>query len=115
MKKIIAVVAVVLLVVIIFGVVDHMEKDRHRMAEIHELSHILTYAEQKGTDYAADRMEHLLLYRYTRDELREKWGKPIENTEDSVDVWQLSGKYRLIVQYQANDEAERITVEQIGY
>lgn len=115
MKKWMIIIAVVLLVVILFGVVDHMEKDRQRMAEIHEMSHVLTYAEQKGTDYAADRMEHLVLYRYTRDELREKWGKPMENTEDSVDVWQLSGEYRLIVQYRANDEAERITVEQIGY
>lgn len=77
-------------------------------ASIHELWHVLAFAENKGEDYAADMLDYLILRNYTKTDLRNKWGTPTE----MVDIWKLSEEYDLVIEYDINDEVKRVEVLQ---
>lgn len=82
---------------------------------IHELEHILTFAEQKGPDYAADQLLYLDTYSYIKDDLHQKWGVPDESGADShEDIWVLSDEYQLVIKYDADEEVEKITVQSVS-
>lgn len=80
-------------------------------ASIHELWHIQAYAEDKGEDYAADMLDYLIVRSYKKTDLRKKWGTPTEiDAASNKDIWQLSEEYRLVIEYDINDEVKRIEV-----
>lgn len=80
-------------------------------ASIHELWHVLAFAEDKGEDYAADILDYLILRSYTKTDLHKKWGSPTEIIEDSdEDIWQLSDRYCLVIEYDTNEEVKKIEV-----
>ena len=79
---------------------------------IHELHHVLTFAEQKGSDYAADVLLYLETYSYTNDDLHQKWGVPNENIADTnEDIWLLSDEYQIVIKYDEDDIVEKIVVK----
>ena len=98
-----------------FGIVvqyyNHANTEK-LLASIHDLDHVLTFAEQKGPDYAADVLRYLDTYSYTKDDLRLKWGDPTESLSDSnEDIWLLSDEYQLVIKYDSDEDVERITVQ----
>ena len=80
-------------------------------ASIHELWHVLAFAEDKGEDYAADVLDYLIVRSYTKTDLHKKWGPPTEMVADNnEDIWKLSEEYDLVIEYDINDEVKRIVV-----
>ena len=82
---------------------------------IHELDHVLTFAEQKGTSYAADQLDYLIVYSYTKADIQEKWGMP-DNIATSKDknIWQLSDEYQLIISYDTGEQVTKIEVQSLN-
>ncbi len=112
MKKRVLLVMCVLIIVAL-GIVFWQSRGtgEKNPASIHELWHILVYAEDKGEDYAADMLDYLIVGSYTKTDLHKKWGMPTESVVDSnEDIWQLSLEYRLVIEYDINDEVRRIEV-----
>ena len=78
---------------------------------LHELPHILTFAENKGADWATDELMADGVERFSKKSLYKKWGEPTESAEiPNEDVWSLSDQFQLIVQYNEHDQIERVTV-----
>lgn len=104
------------IVILILGIViwNHIQTNKEtesKMASIHELSDVLRYVEQKGTDYAADRLDYLITYSYTKDDLLKKWGTPNDSVaDDEADVWKLSDENQLAVYYDTDGEVVKIEV-----
>ena len=105
-----------LIILLVWGVVFliHTQENIKKMASIHELHQVLTYTEQKGADYAVDRLDYLIVYSYTKDDLLQKWGMPNESTADTeADVWLLSNKNQLAVYYDTDGEVRKIEVQSL--
>lgn len=87
------------------------DTDEKNPSSIHELQDILVYAEDKGKEYAADRIDYLIVYNYAKEDLHRKWGAPTEIVTDSnEDIWQLSERYRLVIGYNTDGKVEKIEV-----
>lgn len=114
-KRIVIVVSVLSVIVLVLGgILWNNAKITKKMAAIHELPHVSTFTEQKGAEYAADQLDYLIVYRYTKDDLLKKWGTPNKRVADpGADVWVLSDKNQLVVYYDADREVSRIEVEPI--
>lgn len=102
-----------LIVVLALGVVIWKQTRTNtrdlNLNRIHGLEHVLTYAEQKGANYAADRLDYLITYSYTKDDLRKKWGLPNESAEDA-DIWELSDEFQLRIAYGADEQVWKVEV-----
>ena len=80
-------------------------------AHMHELSHILIFAEDKGADRATDALVLDGVERFSRKSLYKKWGNPDESAEDAKeDIWILSDRFRLVVTYDDQDRVEHVRV-----
>lgn len=78
---------------------------------LHELPHILTFAENRGADFAADELVADGVERFNKKSLYKKWGEPTGSAETAnEDVWILSDRFQLIVQYNEYDRIERVAV-----
>ncbi len=102
-----------LLVLVALGIVFWQNRgtDEKNPASIHELWHVLAYAEDKGEDYAADMLDYLIVRSYTKTDLHKKWGPPTKIVADSnEDIWQLSEEYSLVIEYDIDDEVKRIEI-----
>ena len=67
------------------------ENTTKMLASIHELDDVLSFAEHKGADYAADELLYLHTRSYTKDDLHLKWGEPNKsNADPNEDIWLLS-------------------------
>ena len=81
------------------------------LASIHELDDVLTFAEHKGCDYAADELLYLHTRSYTKDDLHLKWGEPNKcNTDPNEDIWLLSDEYQLVIGYGDREDVWNISV-----
>jgi len=79
--------------------------------QIHTLDAVLVYAEQKGPDYAADRLDYLIVNSYRKDELHKSWGAPTEKILNAdADLWILSADRQLAVYYDNNGEVTKIDI-----
>lgn len=76
-----------------------------------ELWHILTFAENKGADWATDELLINRVDSFKKASLYKKWGEPTERSASAKeDIWGLSDQFRLIVDYDDAEQIERIKV-----
>jgi len=79
--------------------------------QIHTLDSVLVYIERKGTDYAEDRLDYLIVNSYRKDELHKVWGTPNEKILNAdADMWVLSENRQLVVYYDDNEEVAKIDI-----
>lgn len=104
---------VCLLLIAVCGIVSWQNKraEERRLGGMHELQHVLAYAEDKGEAYAADMLDYLIVKSYTKTELHKKWGTPAEIMPDvNKDQWELSEETLLAIEYDTNEEVKKIEV-----
>ena len=78
---------------------------------IHELQHILTFAENKGADWATDELMMDHIDTFSKKSLYQKWGEPTGNAEaEDEDIWILSDQFQLVVDYDHRDRIECVKV-----
>lgn len=71
----------------------------------------MTFAEQKGANYATDELLYLVTYSYKKDSLHEEWGEPCESVETAnEDIWKLSDSFQLVIGYDRNEQVEKVMV-----
>ena len=71
-----------------------------------ELQHILTFAENKGADWATDELMISGVDGFRKKSLYKKWGNPTE----SEDIWVLSDQFQLVVDYDKHERIESVKV-----
>ena len=106
-KRLLIVAGVILVVALAFGMGFWKEAQatNQKMEHILDLSRILTLAENRGSDWAADELMINEIETFSKKNLYKKWGNPTESAEGAKeDIWILSEQFRLIVDY---DELER--------
>ena len=75
------------------------------------LQHILTFAENKGADWATDELLISGTDSFRKESLYKKWGNPTGNAETAgKDIWVLSDQFQLVVDYDAQDRIENMKV-----
>ena len=112
MKKRLLLVAGIILIIVLGGIIwkDTQEKNRETNL-LHDLQHILTFAEQKGADYATDELLYLVTYSYKKDSLHKEWEEPSESVETAnEDIWKLSDSFQLVIGYDRNEQVEKVMV-----
>ena len=78
---------------------------------MHELQHILIFAENKGTDWATDELMISGVDGFRKESLYKKWGEPTGSTETAnEDIWILSNQFQLIVDYDEHEQIESVKV-----
>lgn len=76
-----------------------------------DLQRILTLAENRGADWAADELMINNIETFRKKSLYKKWGKPTESMETAnEDIWVLSDQFRLIVDYYKDERIESVKV-----
>ena len=76
-----------------------------------ELWHILTFAEDKGAEWATDELLINNVDSFKKASLYKKWGEPTDHAASAKeDIWVLSDQFRLIVDYDDTERIERIKV-----
>ena len=93
-----------------------------------ELQHILTFAENKGADWATDELMISGVDGFRKTSLYKKWGNPtiivsdssVEekkglykkwgNPTESEDIWVLSDQFQLVVDYDKHERIESVKV-----
>lgn len=111
-KRLLIVVGAIIMLLLGVVIWKCAHTDAKNPGSIHELDHVLTFAEQKGADYAADQLNYLIVYSYTKHDLHEKWGTPSETIADAnEDVWQLSEEYQLVMNYDTEDQVRKIEIQ----
>lgn len=110
MKKPLMIAVVILFVIVAILVWKNFVPNNN---QIHTLESVLTYVEQKGTDYAEDRLDYLITYSYKKDELYKAWGAPTDkllNDNTDADVWFLSAIQHLVIYYDETEEVTKIEI-----
>ena len=76
-----------------------------------ELQHILTFAENKGADWATDELMISGVDGFRKKSLYKKWGNPTESVETAEeDIWVLSDQFQLVVDYDKHERIESVKV-----
>ena len=76
-----------------------------------ELQHILTFAENKGADWATDELMISEVDGFRKKSLYKKWGNPTESAETAEeDIWVLSDQFQLVVNYDKHERIESVKV-----
>ena len=76
-----------------------------------ELQHILTFAENKGADWATDELMISGVDGFRKKSLYKKWGNPTESAETAEeDIWVLSDQFQLVVDYDKHERIESVKV-----
>ena len=85
-----------------------IKRETDRMAE---LWHILTFAEDKGAEWATEELLINNVDSFKKASLYKKWGEPTDHVASAKeDIWVLSDQFRLIVDYDDTERIERIKV-----
>jgi hypothetical protein len=109
-KKLLIIAAIILSMMVAIIVYKNYSRNSN---QLHTLESILTYAEQKGTDYAEDRLDYLITYSYKKNELHKAWGAPTDkllNDNTDADVWLLSTIQHLVVYYDETEEVTKVKI-----
>lgn len=112
-KIVIRSVILALIIVAVFVTVVVLVKVNSSDNEIHSLNSVSVYVEQKGDDYAEDRLVYLITNSFKKDDLHKAWGAPADkilNADTDSDVWLLSEKHQLVIYYDKNEEVTKIEI-----